>query len=373
VTLHAHAGDTFSPTPQVLITGPADVSIVASDCCTIGPDGVVVFSSTDGGATYVGPTQAGDIGGVTTGTVAGGQLVVANNQSPNYQIQAFPPNPPSPAAAAATPDSHIAGDTALATDKNGVLSAQDDLTDTYVYFAAAGANFNASASYHHVATIKNQDTVAASGNAVLTAPGGSITGKDRLWFFNGKSLSGNYKVPDTRLGDDGYFAMKEVRGTVYVFFLGRRNHYDLYEERTRNGRTWTPLEHYASAIKSEDLVPVLNGIGAGLVFEAQSPKPLLAQPIMVPQHVHVKLLRTHVTAGHGTKLTGSATPRLRHQLITLEVERHGHWYRVKTTHESKTGSFSFSVPAATHTYRVVVADKPGLYQFGYSNSVTLTA
>jgi hypothetical protein len=84
VTLHAHPGDTFSPTPQVLVTGPTDFSIVASDCCHLA-NGVVVFSSTDGGATYLGPTQAGNIAGVTTGTVAGGQLVVADALTSTYR------------------------------------------------------------------------------------------------------------------------------------------------------------------------------------------------------------------------------------------------------------------------------------------------
>ena len=35
--------------------------------------------------------------------------------------------------------------------------------------------------------------------------------------------------------------------------------------------------------------------------------------------------------------------------------------------------FSFSVPGTTETYRVVVAYEPGYYEYGYSNSVKLTA
>ncbi|HUB42108.1 MAG TPA: hypothetical protein VMA72_24935 [Streptosporangiaceae bacterium] len=372
VVLHAHSGDTFDGVPEVLSAGASQVSIAAEDCCSLA-DGAVVFNSTDGGHIFGPLTIAGSISSIGAGTVAGGQLVVATFTSSSYNVQAFPPNPVSPETAVATPHSGADGDSALSTVNGGVLSVNDDLTNTYVEYAPSGSNFNASSSYHHVATLNNELTVAASGDALLTDPGGSLTGGDRLWFFNGTSLSGPYKVPDSKAGDDGYFAMQKVAGTVHVFFEGRRNGYDLFEETTRNGKAWTPLRRYASAIKSEQLVPVLGSIGSGVVFEAESPSSLLAQPILQPQNVRVRLARTHVRHGQSTKFTGSASPRLKNQLVTLEVLRSKRWYRVKTTHESGTGKFSFTVPGSTHTYRAVVADKPGYYQYGYSNSVTLTA
>ena len=71
--------------------------------------------------------------------------------------------------------------------------------------------------------------------------------------------------------------------------------------------------------------------------------------------------------------TGSVSPRLKNQLVTLEKLVHGRWYAVRTTHESAAGKFAFTVPGVTETYRAVVAYKPGYYEYGYSNSVTLRA
>ena len=46
---------------------------------------------------------------------------------------------------------------------------------------------------------------------------------------------------------------------------------------------------------------------------------------------------------------------------------------MKTTKEA-AGGFRFTVVAShTETYRAVVDDEPGYYQYGYSNAVTLVA
>jgi hypothetical protein len=179
-------------------------------------------------------------------------------------------------------------------------------------------------------------------------------------------------VPDSKAGDDGYFAMQDTDGTVHVFFLGRRDGYDLFEDSTGNGVTWTQ-RRFASAISSGDLVPVLAGSGIGVVYEADSPSRILAQPILDAQSVRISLKHSRVRAGHSTKLTGSVSPRLKNQLVTLERLSGKRWYTVSTTRESATGKFSFTVPGVTRTYRAVVADKPGYYEYGYSNSVKLTA
>jgi hypothetical protein len=370
VALHAHSGDAFYGTPQVLSTGATDVSVVAEDCCNIG--GAVTFSSTDQGLTWSGENLAGNIQGVGVGTVADGLLVVANYTSGSFDVQAFAPSPGSEQMSSASPNSGEVGQSALTTYKGGVLVANDNLTNTYVEYAASGSNFNSSSSYKHIATFTKEDTFAISGNALLTDPNGSITGGSRLRFFNGTSFGKSYKVPDSKRGDDGYFALQEVRGTVHVFFEGRRNGYDLFEETTRNGVKWSRQQVYGTAIDSAEPVPVLGSTGAGIVFEADSGKPL-AQPILNPQSVHIALQHAHVAAGHSTKLTGSVSPRLKNQLVTLEKLVHGRWYAVRTTHESAAGKFAFTVPGVTETYRAVVAYKPGYYEYGYSNSVTLRA
>jgi hypothetical protein len=372
VSLRAHAGDTFFGTPEVLSAGGALVSIVSLDCCAIGSNGAVTFNSTDGGRAFSGEKVAGSITAVGAGTVAGGQLVVASYSASSFNVQAFPPNPSSPVTSLATPSSGIVGASSLTTYKGGVLVANDNTTNTYVEYASSGSNFNKSSSYRHIATIRNEDTVTVSGSALLTNPGGTLTGADELRLFNGKSLGNGHKVPIPKASDDGYWGMQEVRGTVYVFFLNRRASYDVYEESTRNGTTWSALRRFGPAITSAQLVPVLGSSGSGVVFEASSPK-LLAQPILNPQSVRITLQHSHVPPGHSTKLTGTAFPHLNHQLVTLQKLTHKRWYTVKTTHESSAGKFAFTVPGVTQTYRVVVAYKPGYYEYGYSRSVTLTA
>jgi hypothetical protein len=372
-TLAPEAGDTFFGTPEVLSTGGTEVSVVVYDCCNSSPNDVFVYNSTDGGTTFSHFVQAGTIGSVGAGTEADGDLVVGTFEQGSINVQAFPPNPASPVSAMATPNGAADGDTSLTTYKGGVLVANDDTTNTRVEYAPSGSDFNSSASYRASGTFRNELTDTVSGNALLTDPGGSLTGGDRLRFFNGTSFGKANKVPDSRQGDDGYFTMQEVGGVVHVFFEGRRDGYDLFSETSSNGTRWSALQQYGSAILSTQLAPVLGPTGAGLVLEAGSGSSrVLAQPILNPQSVRIKLAKTRVKPGRSTKLTGKVTPRLKNQLVTLERESGKRWYAVKTTRESASGTFSFTVPGKAQTYRAVVAYKPGYYLYGYSNSVTLT-
>jgi hypothetical protein len=371
VTLSPQTGDTFFGVPEVLTTGGANVSVVVNDCCNSDPDNAFVFNSTDGGATFSAAVKAGTISSVGAGTEAGGDLVVGTYEASSINVQAFPPNPASPVTAMATPNSKEDGDTSLTTYAGGVLVASDDTTSTYVEFAKSGSNFNASSAYTAVGTFTNELTTAVSDNALLTDPGGSLTGGERLRFFTGTSFGTGYKVPDTKQGDDGYFAMQDASGVVHVFLIGRRNGYDLFSETTSNGKRWSKLAQYGSAIDSTQLVPVLGPSGAGVVLEANTGSgKVLVQPILNPQKVHIKLAASTVKAGHSTKLTGTVTPKLKNQKVTLERKSGKRWYTVATGHESASGTFSFTVKSA-ETYRAVVADKPGYYLYGYSNSVTL--
>jgi len=372
VILSPQKGDTFFGVPEVLLTGATDVSVVVNDCCNSDPDNAFVYNSTDGGAAFSAFVKAGTISSVGAGTEADGDLVVGTSENLSLNVQAFPPNPASPVTALATPNGKEDGDTSLATYAGGVLVASDDVTNTYVEFAKSGSNFNASSAYTAVGTFANQTTTAISGNALLTAPGGSITGGDRLRFFNGSSFGTEYKVPDTKQGDDGWFAMQDVGAVAHVFFLGRRDGYDLFSETTSNGSHWSGLTQYGSAINSEDLAPVLGPSGAGVVLEAQTgASKVLVQPILNAQDVRIKLAASKVKAGHSTKLTGTVTPRIKNQKVTLERKSGKRWYMVATGHETASGTFSFTVKTA-ETYRAVVAYKPGYYLYGYSNSVTLT-
>jgi hypothetical protein len=372
-TLSPQAGDTLFGVPEVLSTGGTEVSVVAYDCCNSSPNDAFVYNSSNDGKTFGHYVQAGTISSIGAGTEADGDLVVATYSSGSINVQAFPPAPASPVTAMATPNGAADGNTSLTTYRGGVLVANDDTTNTRVEYAPSGSDFNSSSSYLASGTFRNELTTTVSGNALLTDPSGSLTGGERLRFFGGTSFGKAYKVPDTKQGDDGYFTMQEVGGVVHVFFEGRRYGYDLFSETTGNGAHWSPLQQYGSAIASTQLAPVLGPTGAGLVLEAGSGSgAVLAQPILNPQNVRIKLAKSRVRPGRSTKLSGKVTPHLKNQLVTLERKSGKRWYLVKTTRESASGTFSFTVPGKTQTYRAVVAYKPGYYMYGYSNSVTLT-
>jgi hypothetical protein len=369
-SLSAQSGDTFFGVTEVLATGGTDVSVIGYDCCNSTPDGIFMFNSSDDGKVFGALVKAGTLDSLGAGTVADGDLVVGSTDG---HVQAFPPTAGGPAGSSADPNSKIETDTSLATYNGGVLVAGDNLTNSYVEYAPSGSNFNATSSYKSVGTFDNELVTAVSGNALLTDPGGSLTGGERLRFFNGTSFGKSFKVPDTRQGDDGYFTMQEVGKRVHVFFEGRRDGYDLYTETTTDGKHWTKLQHYGTAITSTWLAPVLGPTGAGQVYESGSGSPTLSQPILNSQSVHITLKRSRVPHGHSTTLSGKVSPHLNHQLVTLERKSGKRWLTVKTTHESSSGRFSFSVPGTSETYRAVVAYEKGYYEYGYSNSVKLTA
>jgi hypothetical protein len=376
-TLTPESGDAFYGVSEVLATGGTDVSVVLYACCNSDPTSVFVYNSTNDGKTFSSYVRAGEnLGGVGAGTVADGQLVVANYEHGSLQVQSVSPHQSSPQTQMATPPSPEVddADTSLTTYDGGVLVASDDGTNTFVDFARSGSNFNDSSSYTLVAAIPNQVVTGVSDNALLTDPGGSLTGGERLRYFNGTSYGTAYKVPDApHGGDDGYFTLQEVGGVVHVFFESRDNGYDLFSEVTLNGSHWSPFQQYGTAIHSSALVPVLGPAGAGVVFESDSGSSQLAQPILDPQTVHIALQHSRVTAGTSTKLSGHVSPHLKNQTVTLEKEVSHRWYTDKSTKEAASGAFLFNVPGETDWYRVVIADQPGYYLYGYSSSVLLTA
>ena len=369
--------DSFSGTAEVFATGGKDVSVAVEDCCYLPPfnGGAAVFDSTNDGKNFSKEIAAGNISGIGAGTVANGQLVVGTYNSGTLNVQAFAPDPKTAVSEEASPiTGKPDGNTSLTTYDGGVLVASDDTSgNTLVEYAKSGSNFNKSNSYVKITTIKHEDLTGISGNALMTNPGGSLTYGERVRFFNGKSFGTWHKVPEPKGGDDGYFNLEQVGGVAHVVFLNRRHNYDVYSETTRDGVHWSGLTIYNPSTASALLVPVLNSIGSGVIYESDG-TPLRAQPIMLPQSVSVTLGHSKVTVGTGTKLNGRAYPHLKNQMVTLQRLTNGRWQDWHyTVHESASGTFSFSVPGYSHTYRAVVADKPGYYQYGYSNSATLTA
>jgi len=363
--------DTFYGTVEVLATGGSHVAVVALDCCNIGPDGAVIFDSTNGGVSFSALKEAGTIASIGAATYAGGNVVVGSVSQGGLQVQALAPDPVTPQTSYAVPVGGADGDTSLATYHGGVLVASDNVKNTYVEYASSGSGLNTTGSYKRVGTFSNELVTAVSGDALLTDPGGSLTGGERLRIFNGTSFGPPRKVPDSREGDDGYFAMQEVGGVVHVFFLGRRYGYDVFEETTTNGVRWSPLHQFGPAIGSTSLVPVLGPSGAGLLY-ATAGTPLLAQPVLNALNVHVTLA-PRVRAGHPAVLRGTVRPVVPGpQVVTLQTLRAGRWYPVKSTH-TKGGGFFFNVAGRTATYRAVANYKPGYFEYGYSRAVTVTA
>jgi len=380
--LRAYAGgaspDTFSGIVEVVWTGGTDVSIVSEDCCYLqvgGFDGgAVVFDSTNDGRTFTAEIPAGTISSVGAATYADGQIVVGDQEISGFtQLQAFAPDPGSPTSAIALVGLANSYDTSLTTYNNGVLVASDNLNYSTVYFAHEASDFSSTGSYALVASFPGLVT-GISGSALLTDPSSSLTGGELIRFFNGASFGGEIHVPDYHLGDDGYFSLQEVGRTAHVFFEGRRDSYDLLSETTTSAGHWSHQTQYATAIDAENLAPVLGPTGAGLVFENDG-TPLLAQPILNAQSVHITFAIARVKVGHTAVLRGSVGPHLAGQVVTLERDASGKWHPMKTTHESASGAFAFSfaTPAHSEAVRAVVRDKPGYYEYGYSNAATLVA
>jgi hypothetical protein len=383
--------DSLYGPPVVLSTGGHDVSVIADDLGgNSGIDGeVLAYNSTNDGVTF-GPATivSTSIYSVSAGTVAGGQTVIADiNPHQGVEVQAVDPQGGTPATYALLNPSSTGYENLFTTTYNGgVLVGFDDLTNAYVYYAPAGSDFSSTASYSLVHTFADEQVAGLSGNAILTVPGGSsssITSAGIISFFDGTSFGATHKVPDSKAGDDGYFILQETgpvalpgsqnaSGDYHVFFEGRRDSYDLIEESTTNGVTWTPQTFYGSAITSSDPIPVLGATGAGQVLESASP--MLSQPILNTDAVSISLVHPTVIFGTPDVLKGQTQWHIAGLGVVLQEEiKHNEWQSVTSTHESSTGAFSFTVPGRTETYRAVVSYDPGYFQYGYSNAATQVA
>jgi hypothetical protein len=384
------ADNLYGP-PVILSTGGKDVSVIADDLGgNSGIDGEVLsYNSTNDGVTF-GPATivSTSIYSVNAGTVAGGQVVIADiNPHQGVEVQAVEPQGGSPTEyALLTPSSSGYEDLFVSAYDGGVLVGFDDLTNAYVYYAPAGSDFSSTSSYSLVGTFDNELVAGLSGNAILTTPGGvnsSLTSAGIISFFDGSGFGLTYKVPDSKAGDDGYFILQETgpaalpgstnaTGDYHVFFEGRRDSYDLIEESTTNGQTWTPQTFYGTAVSSNDPVPVLGATGAGQVLESASP--MLSQPVLNTQGVTISLEHPTVLIGKPDVLRGQASWHIAGLGVVLQEEiKHDEWQSVTSTHESATGGFTFTVPGRTVTYRAVVSDDPGYFQYGYSNAATQVA
>lgn len=358
--LKPHVHDSFGAV-QVFSTGGNDVTVVTYDCCYIGDNNAVVYNSTDGGKTFGKETQAGNFpASWSNATLADGQVVVtADDDSDGTQVQAFSPKPTSVETSTATISKTEVLSIGISTYDDGVLVASSGGVNTNVWYAAKGSDFNSAKSYKLVDTIKGQGVVGMSGSALLTVVNNdSLTDAENLQVFNGKSFSVQQRVPAPTNPDDGGYTLEEAGSSAHIFFVDRRDSYDIFTESTSNGgKSWSALTQLNADLYS--IVPVLGPTGTGLCLEEGS-SPLWAQPILNTQSVSVSV--------KGATLDGTAKPALKGQTVTLESKDGDYWNPVTTTKESSSGSFSFGVKSGT-TYRAVVNEELGYYEYGYSNSV----
>jgi hypothetical protein len=372
VTRATLAGDGNSPLygpPIVLATGGADVSVIVTD-----QTDNITYNSTNDGHTFSAPRHVGTLYSTSTGVDTGGQVVVAGiDPHQGFVIQDINPNgSQNTNEAVLTAGGGCNYNPSISAYNGGVLVACDDLTNTYIWYAPHGDNFSSTGSYTQVGVFHGDQAVDLSGNALLTVPSNSLTSGGVIAFFTGTHFATGHRVPDSKAGDDGYWSMQEVGPTAHVFFEGRRDGYDLIHEATADGVHWSGQTLYGSAINSSDPIPVLGPTSAGQVFESDG-NPQLSQPILNGQGVHISIAPPRVKDGVHAVVHGTAAPRLTNQAVTLERLIRGRWYPVTGTHESAAGTFTFTIPGATDTYRAVVNYKPGYWQYGYSNPATLTA
>ena len=260
--------------------------------------------------------------------------------------------------------------------KGGVLIASDfPGYTTYVEYAQAGANFNASSSYQSVATFPGEQLVAMSGDALLTT---KTTGKPVLVLrlFNGTSFGAPHVVPGAAAGFEGGIGTwstidQDPSGRVHVFDESEffSTPYLMYEESTSTGVSWTSPLDLGNAINSTTFGAVLDSAGSGLVVGTNADEPAWGYPVLAAQSASFSLKSPTIKKGSSTTGSGNASPAAPGRVVDLQVERGGLWYTVASTHEGSGGKFSFTLKgtsAGTFDYRAVVADLAGYVMYGYS-------
>jgi len=368
IYFHADKGtapDDFNAIQTFATHGHNAILVVSDESRRTQPIGE--FSLSDDGRT---PSSAflpvGNLSSYTYAADADGDIVVASGSAPSMQVQELPNADGDHATLGTAIDAH----TSITTYDGGVLVAYDDGTSTYVYYAKAGSDFNSSSSYRLVATFDGETVSAASDGALLTNAGG-LTGGELLRFFNGSAYGPAHHVPEPAHGDDGGFTMQQSDHQSHIFFINRRNGYDLYAEATGNGTSFSRFSILGPAVAANSFVPLLGKTGTGIVYEGDG-SPLLAQPILKGQKVTITLTHSRIVPGTHTTLDGSVSPSIGDHRISIERDSSGSWQHFATTQESSAGTFAVKL-AKTGTYRAVVEDSPGRYEFGYSNSVTVSA
>jgi hypothetical protein len=389
-TLSSPGGDDIDGF-AVVTTGGEDVSVLAYDeGDSTGTDfPIISYNSSNDGQTFSDPVVVSgneSMPGVDSATVVGGHVVVSavDVHGDALDLQQVDPSGHTVATTAADLTGAATGDDQV-TDYDGNLlvgatDIDDSPTTTNIYYAAASSNLDAASSYHLEGSFEKRELDSLSGNGILLGLTTSLTTIGKLVFYDGgTSFSAPHTVPDSAAGDDGYATLQQTgdesgrsdTGTFNVFFEGRRDSYDLIEESTTDGTTWTHQVKYGSAVSSNDPIPVLASTGAGVVFESDATDQRV-QPIMFPVSDSIAINKTSIHSGSSATITGNVSLGVEGATVTLQKQvANGSWADKQTTNEPTAGAFSFTV-SVQGTYRAVVDDVPGYLRYGYSNAVSLT-
>lgn len=366
--------DDLFGTSEVFIPKANHVVVLQGDCCDdSAAGGDVLFTSTNGGKTFGAPVRIGSLG-VGVAALVGGDIVFSTGDNHDgLEIESVPAiGAAGPPAEIANPITATAYDVGVGSYKNGVLAATDQsLTASYtteVLYASAGKDFNATASYKGVGTFKNEQLVGISGDALLTE---QTNGKEALVLriFNGKSFGKGHVVPNTGGSGPEWFTFDtDPSGHVHVF--SESTHlspiYNLFEETTATGASWSAPVDLGSAVDYRYFAAALDATGSGLVLGTY---PAQGFPVLATQGVSFALSKSSTAKGHAVTGSGKASAAAKGRVIQLQQLRSGLWYPVASTHESASGSYSFSIKdsgAGTYTYRAVASDRAGYVQYGYS-------
>jgi DNA-binding LacI/PurR family transcriptional regulator len=372
VVLTPLSGDDLFGTSEVFVTSANHVVVLQGDCCdNSAAGGDLLFTSTNGGRNFGAPVRIGSLG-VSEAALIGGNIVfMAGDNHDGAEVESVPVNASGPPAEIATPIAPVAYNVGVGSYRRGALIAADNLGSDYttrVTYAAAGKNFDATSSYLGVGTFPHEELLVMSGDALLTH---QTTGNeaDLLRIFNGKSFGPAHVVPHTAGGGPGWSTMDtDPSGRVHVF--DESTHlsplYDLFEESTSTGASWSAPANLGNAIDYVYFAAALDANGSGLVLGTY---PAEGFPVLAPQGVSFTLSRSSVVQGHAVIGSGKGSAAAAGRPVQLQQLRSGLWYWVATTHENASGSFSFSIKGTrtgNYTYRVMATDRAGYVQYGYS-------
>jgi hypothetical protein len=377
VTLSPLDGDDLEGIPSVFAPSANHVVVLMSTCCDDAANGdTLVFTSTNGGRTFAAPVRVGSVDPNAAEQI-GGQIVfegAATGFTDGVEVQSIPAlGAAAPPAAFANPFTATSYAQGVGSYKGGALigTQYDGSVDsTYVKYAPAGQNFNASGSYHSVGSFSNEELIGMSGDALLTE---AASGALRVRLFNGAKFGPAHVVPALGpLTGPAWWALDtDPRGQVHVFSARSSApvSYALYMQSSWTGASWSSPLNLGNAIDSDYFGSALDSIGSGAVVGTTDHEPVWIYPVLAPQAVSFGLSKSTIGQGRTTVGSGKGSPVAKGRTVWLQQERSGTWWNVATTHESSSGSFSFTIKgsaAGTYDYRAVVSDFAGYLQYGYS-------